>query len=219
MDYGAMLSDAFTYAKDAVIGKWKQWFLLIVATVLLFLPLLGYSLKVLRGEKPAPEVTGWGTLFVDGIKYLVLSLIYAIPALIVLFITLGGLVFAIISGNTAHVLALIGGVILGLIVFVIVAVITGLFSMIGLIRFARTGSMGEAFNFGAILATIGKIGWGSYVLAWVALLIVQVIIGVIIGVFYIIPALGILVELVFIAPIVLFQARYFCQVYDSAGPV
>ena len=214
-----MLIDAFTYAKDAVIGKWKQWFLLIVATVLLCLPLLGYSLKVLRGEKPAPEVTGWVALLVDGIKYLVLSLIYAIPALIVLFITLGGLVFAIMSGNTAHVLALIGGVILGLIVFVIIAIITGLFSMIGLIRFARTGSMGEAFNFGAILATIGKIGWGSYILAWIALFIVQLIIGVIIGIFYIVPVLGVLVELLFLAPIVLFQARYFCQVYDSAGPV
>ena len=74
-----MVSDSFAYAKDAVIGKWMQWLLLVIATIILCIPLLGYSLKVLRGESPAPEVTGWGTLIIDGIKYLIVSIIWAIP--------------------------------------------------------------------------------------------------------------------------------------------
>jgi hypothetical protein len=69
-----------------VIGKWKEWLLLIIATVLICIPLLGYTLRVLRGEKPAPGVTGWGTLIVDGIKYFIVSLIWAIPCLVVLII-------------------------------------------------------------------------------------------------------------------------------------
>ena len=34
-----------------------KWLLLLVATILLSLPLLGYALKILRGEKPSPEVS------------------------------------------------------------------------------------------------------------------------------------------------------------------
>ena len=51
----------------------EQWVLLLVATILLTLPLLGYELKILRGEKPAPEVSDWGTLFIDGIRYLIIA--------------------------------------------------------------------------------------------------------------------------------------------------
>ena len=89
MDFGNMIGDSFAYAKDAVVGKWMQWLLLVIATILLCLPLAGYTLKVFRGEKPAPEVTDWGTLFIDGIKYLIVSLIWAIPTLIVFFVTIG----------------------------------------------------------------------------------------------------------------------------------
>ena len=64
-----MLGEAFDYAQEGLVGKWMKWLLLLVATILLSLPLLGYSLKILRGEKPSPEVSDWGTLFIDGIKY------------------------------------------------------------------------------------------------------------------------------------------------------
>src|SRR5665647_2038862 len=97
MDLGNMLSDSFDYTKEAIAGKWMQWLLLVIATILLCLPLLGYSLRVLRGEKPAPEVTDWGTLFVDGIKYVIVSLIWAIPAIIIFVVTLGAGVLALIN--------------------------------------------------------------------------------------------------------------------------
>ncbi|MFA6225372.1 MAG: DUF4013 domain-containing protein [Methanoregula sp.] len=42
-----------------------------------------------RGEKPTPEVEDWGTLFIDGITYLIVALIYAIPLLIVWVIVIG----------------------------------------------------------------------------------------------------------------------------------
>jgi hypothetical protein len=217
MDYGNMLGDSFAYAKDAVVGKWKEWLLLILATILLTLPLMGYTLRVLRGEKPAPEVTGWGTLFVDGIKYFIVALVWALPCIIILVLTLGSFIAAIASGNTAAVLGFIGGAILGFIVFLVVAIITGLLATIGIVRFARTGSMGEAFNFGEILATIGKIGWGNYIIAFIVLAVVQFVIALILSIFGIIPMLDLLVELIFLAPISIFEARYVCQLYDAAG--
>jgi len=216
MDYGSVLGDSFGYAKDSVIGKWMQWVLLLIATILLCIPLLGYSLKVLRGENPAPEVTGWGTLIIDGIKYLIISLIWAIPALIVFFATIGLGVLAY-AADPAAAIGAIGGMIVGFVIFVIVAFITGLLATIGVIRFARTGSMGEAFNFGAILETIGRIGWGTYIIALIVLMIVQVIFFLIIGIISMIPFLGLIVEFILLAPLTIFESRYLCQLYDAAG--
>jgi len=209
-----MVGESFAYAKDAVIGKWIQWILLLIATILLCIPLLGYSLKVLRGEKPAPEVTGWGTLIIDGIKYFIVSLIWAIPCLIIFFLFLGTLVGAMATMDTGAVMAYAGGAIVSFIVLIIVAIITGLFATIGIIRFARSGSMGEAFNFGAILETIGKIGWVNYI---IALIIAGIIIGIIEAICMIIPYIGQILLFILLPVLMIFQSRYLCQLYDAAG--
>jgi hypothetical protein len=215
MDYGKMLGEAFDYAQEGLVGKWMKWLLLLVATILLSLPLLGYSLKILRGEKPSPEVSDWATLFIDGIKYVVIVLIYCIPLFIIGVISIVPLFLAILSGQPAAVLAAIGAALVGFLVFLIVAIIIALIACIGVIRFARTGSMGEAFNFSAILATIGRIGWLSYIFA---LIIMIIIIGIVQVIGSAIPYIGQLLLFLITPFIVMFEARYICQVYDSAGP-
>jgi hypothetical protein len=228
MDFATMLSDSFDYTKEAIVGKWMQWFLLVVATILLCLPLLGYTLKVYRGEKPAPEVSDWGTLFVDGIKYVIVSLVWAIPLLILFVVLIGAALWSFISinavstagsvvssGNPAIVIGTLG---LYLLVVIIVGIITVIFSTIGIIRFARTGSMGEAFNFRAISATIGKIGWGSYILSLIVLFVAMIVVEIVITILGLIPVLGIIIQLLFVAPVMIFEARYLSQVYDAAGP-
>lgn len=217
MDFGNMLGDSFAYAKDAVVGKWMQWLLLVIATIILCIPLLGYSLKVLRGEKPAPEVTDWGTLFIDGIKYLIVSLIWAIPTLIIFAVTIGAGIVEMAGRNPAEAMGVIGGMLFGFIVVAIVGILTMIFATIGIIRFARTGSMGEAFNFKEISATIGKIGWGSYIIALIVMIVVVVVIEIILSIIGMIPIIGMIINFVFIAPVMIFQSRYLCQVYDSAG--
>ena len=217
MDFGNMLGDSFAYAKDAVVGKWMQWLLLVIATIILCIPLLGYSLKVLRGEKPAPEVTGWGTLFIDGIKYLIVSLIWAIPMLIVFFVTIGAGALAIVGQDPNEVMGAVMGMLFGFIVVAIIGILTMIFATIGVIRFARTGRMGEAFNFSEISATIGKIGWVPYILALIVMIIVIVVIEIILSILGMIPIIGFIINIVFIAPVMIFESRYLCQVYDSAG--
>jgi hypothetical protein len=217
MDYGSMVEESFEYAKEAVVGKWNQWIMLIIATIILGIPLAGYSLKVLRGDKPAPEVSDWGTLFIDGIKYLIIMLIYLIPMMIVLFFVIGASVLATMSSNPSAAMAAVGGILIGLLLFFVVALITAIFAIIGAVRFARTGKMGEAFNFSEILGTIGKIGWGPYIFAIIVLYVVQIIIAIIISLIMMIPYLGLIIYICLIAPIMLFQTRYICQLYDSAG--
>ena len=212
-----MVGESFAYAKEAVVGKWNKWLMLVIATILFGLPLMGYALKVLRGEKPAPEITDWGTLFIDGIKYVIIMIIYMIPAMIVLFLTVGASLLGAMSGGDAGVLAALGGMALGMLLYLVVVLITMLIALIGIVRFARTGSIGEAFNFSAILATIGKIGWVPYIIALIVLIVCGAIFGIVMAILMMIPILGWLIYLCMISPWALFVARYVCQLYDSAG--
>ena len=226
MDYGAMLSDSFAYTKEGVLEKTNNWFMLMIATLILSIPLTGYIMKIFRGEKTAPEVTDWGTLFVDGIKLIIVGLIYYLPVIILEVIMFAILGAAFISGgpNIARAgLGLAG--ILGL-VLIILAIIIAIFLPIASIRFARTNNFSEAFNFGAILETIGKIGWISYILA---LIIGAIVIGIPVGIVYFIlmmialaiPFVGFLILiiglLVIIPLVAVFHARYLTQIFDSAG--
>jgi len=58
MDYGNMLGDSFSYAKDAVWGKWVQWILLAISTII-FPLIMGYVVRIYSGVKPAPEPGNW----------------------------------------------------------------------------------------------------------------------------------------------------------------
>jgi hypothetical protein len=212
-----MVGDSFAYAKEAVVGKWNKWVMLIIATILLGLPLMGYALKVLRGENPAPEVEDWGTLFIDGIKYLIVAIIWMLPVYIVLGILMVIGFGAAMTGDESAAMAGIGIMVVGMIVVAILAIIIALFMMIGVVRFARTGSIGEAFNFSAIRATIAKIGWVPYIIALIVLMVCGAIFGFVMGILMMIPILGWLLYLCMIPPWMLFVSRYICQLYDSTG--
>lgn len=213
-----MLNDSLSYAKDAVWEKWVRWILLIVSAIIF--PLLwGYALEVVRGKKPAPELENWGKLFVDGLKLLLIVIIYAIPALILLigFVGVGALMAlaGAFASSPGTVLAGIGSIIGGILVAFIVAIIIALVEIIGIIRFARTGSIGEAFNFNAILDHIGKIGWVSYIVNLIVLVIVVIVIAAVLN---FIPVIGQVLLFILSPVITIFEARYVTLVYDSAQP-
>ena len=214
-----MVGEFFEYAKDAVVGKWNKWVMLIIATILLGIPLMGYSMRILMGEKSAPEVEGGGTLFVDGIKYLIVSLIYAIPLIIVWFIVLGASVIGMMSDDPTAMMAAFGAMGIGLIILLILAIIVAVFEMTGIVRFARPGSMAEAFNFSAILGHIRRIGWLNYVLALGVISVIGFIFGMVTNAFSLIPIagdmLGLIVMVVFYVPFIIFTSRYSTQVYDA----
>ncbi|MCU0631489.1 MAG: DUF4013 domain-containing protein [Methanolinea sp.] len=182
---------------------------------------MGYLLRILRGEVPLPVVSGFGRLFTDGIKYIVIEIIYFLPVLIILALTAGAAILSALPIITAMsgepdlnaLLPIIGGVVAGVLIAVIVAFILGLFAIIGLVRFARTGKMGEAFNFSAIFATIGNIGWGTYIVALIIMAVLVAIVQLIVG---LIPFIGGFVQLLIAPFISVFVARYLCMVYDSA---
>lgn len=236
MDYGNMLDDALHYTKEGIFGRADRWMKLILAIICLGIPMNGYVMRIYRGADTAPEVDGWGTLFVDGLKLIIVGIIYAIPMMIVWLFLYGSMFSAIIQGNTAALMNWSPNLGLTVLLYVI-EIIIGVIMPIAAIRFARTGSFSEAFNFGAILETIKKIGWINYIIALILITLV-IAIPVFIIIFALILIGGIsmvmlggstIVLLGFIAAALLiilvlaplfgvFQARYMTRVYDCAAP-
>jgi hypothetical protein len=217
MDFGNMIGESFEYAKDAVAGNYKKWLMLVIATILLGIPLFGYLMKVLRGDNPAPEVENWRTLFVEGIKYLAVALIYAIPLIIVGILVARAGVAGMMSGVLEELMTAFVMIAVGLVIMLILAIFIAVFAIIGVARLARTGSISEAFNFNAILVSIKKLGWGQYLIAFGILIISGFIMEIIANVLMIIPVLGGIICLFLIPPFALFIARYICLLYDNAG--
>ncbi|MDD1676171.1 MAG: DUF4013 domain-containing protein [Methanomicrobiales archaeon] len=222
MEIGTMLEDSLSYAKDAVWEKWVRWILLIICSII-FPLIIGYSMEIYRGKKPAPELENWGKLFIDGLKLFVAAIIYMLPVIIVVLV-FGG--FALISAlatapspnyivmHPEQFIPQFGIFLAGLFVALILAIIIGLIATIGFVRMARTESFMEAFNFSAILAQIGKIGWVNYI---IALIVVGVVSFIFIAIINIIPIIGWLLSLILQAPLTVFNARYVTLIYDSAG--
>ena len=163
---------------DHIWGAWAQkrpsgaggrWIILVILSLIqiftLFLvPLYnGYIVRVLSGRRPAPDVEGWGRLFVDGWKWNIINLIYAIPPILVL-IYFGGLAALSAIGaqgatDSAAWIPVLAAVLLGLLLAGLVAVLISFVSLFAVVRFAQTGKFVEAFRLGTIFAQIGKIGW------------------------------------------------------------
>jgi hypothetical protein len=198
----------------------------LILMIILALPLLGYMVRVYRGENPAPDVNNWGSLFADGLKLFVILLIYAIPVLILAIALLGSVLLAMVPYlpqlmNTSQpmvlpetMMGLIGAALFGIVIIVLVAFILWLIEATAVVRFSRTNSIGEAFNFGEIFARISKIGVGSYI---VALIIQAIIVFVVMFILELIPYIGFILVLIVTPIITLFQVRYLCLLYDSAG--
>ncbi|MCP1661892.1 MAG: DUF4013 domain-containing protein [Methanocalculus sp. MSAO_Arc1] len=231
MSISTFASDSFAYAREAVWGKWKQWILLVVAYLITMFTLFivpvfnGYLVSVLSGKTPAPEVTDWKKLFIDGWKLNIVALIYMIPVIIVLLIfgaatlpfALAGAQMADMTGAVPDqaMVGMMAELMAGLLVAFLIAVILSFIAYTGVVRFAKSGSIGEAFNFGAIFEHIGKIGWGSYIVAIIALWVILAVFAFIIGMLSVIPVIGWIINL-FLTPVLsIFTWRYVVLLYES----
>jgi hypothetical protein len=218
MEIGEMLGNSFEYTRDGLMGKWMKWILLVICTIIF--PLIGgYQVRIYKGTTPAPELDDWVGLFIDGIKLLIIQIIYAIPVILVgIFLGVGSFFVITTVDHTPNVGG-IGALLLGVLIMIILAIIISLIAIIGVVRFARTNSMGEAFNFSAILQTIGNIGWVEYIVALIVLWIVMIVLSFILGILVGIPIIGWIIYFFALPALTIFSARYMTLLYESGTPV
>lgn len=177
----------------------------------------GYLVQVLRetvsGREEPPHFEDWGELIVNGIKMLVISIIYGIVPFAIAFgiLLFGGILGGAAGGDTG------GGIIagfglLGILVFFLASVVLLYVLPAALTNFAVEDEFGAAFDFD----TIGTVLTSSeYVIAWLLPIVVYLIVYVI-NLVLLITVIGILLIpwVSFYASVVIFQM--FGQAYGKA---
>lgn len=220
MDYIRLLSESFDYTKEALWGRWVRWLLLLVS-VIIFPLIYGYTVRVMSGTKPAPELEDWVGLFVDGIKLIIITVVYAIPIWVLALIPLAAYFIPVSATTTPATgsgslfspeVAIIVALVV-FIIFVVAAIAVGILATFAMVRFSRTGRMGEAFRVGTLLAHIGRIGWLD---VFIALLIVGIVLAIVEFVLLLVPFIGWLFLILLTPAFIIFTYRYIALIYESA---
>jgi hypothetical protein len=197
---------------------WGQIAVLAGIGFILSFFLSGYIVRIYRGEKPAPDFTGWTRLFVDGVKLEIVWVLWFLPLVIVLVAGIGIAFASYVSVRSSETtLMLFGSVLALLLVELVLFVIVMILGIIGVVRFARTGSIREGIRVSAILATIRSMGWPAYLVAFIGFVVAAAIYAVITSALNFIPVIGWALVL-FITPFfTVFAARYFTLLYEQAA--
>lgn len=195
---------------------WPQIILLVFLGFLLSFFISGYVVRVYRGITPPPVFDNWGSLYLDGIKLIIVNVLWFVPVMLV-FVAMLALLFLATAGAGSIALMLAAMLVIMLVAFVLL-VITILYSILGNVRYARTGSIREGIRYSAITSTIQTIGWGTYIIALLVLLVAGIIFTIVVSVLSIIPFVGWVIQPVLGPLFLVFSARYITRVYDHGIP-
>ena len=230
MKIGERLQDSFNFTHEALFGNWVRWIMLVISSIV-FPIFYGYSLQIMRGIQPAYEEESFFRLFIDGFKLFIIYLLYMVVPLLAFCVTVGYALFGIIlTGeplSLESLLPMASGLFVGLVITIILWIIFMLLSVVGSVRYARTNSMQEAFAFGKIIETIGKIGWGNYIVSLIVLFIIIGIIAAVVTIIEIalafIPIIGIIIGWIisfFLGPYLgILSSRFYSLLYDEAEQI
>ena len=224
MEIGEIISDAVKYPSS----NWKKvlilgvFFILSIVIVGIFF-VLGYFLRILKstiaGVDELPEFDDWGDMFVDGLKVLVVHIVYLLIPGIVIGVGVFASIASLAATNTsiytapASFFALIG--VTGIIGYIL-ALIFALFAYIAVANMAYYDEIEAAFRFSEILDKIKMIGWGKYIIWYIVMLIIGFVVGLIAGILNIIPLIGTIIALLVIYPyFVLFFSRSLGLIFTS----
>ncbi len=217
---GETLGSSFEYTKDGLVGQWVRWILLIIISAIPIINFIftGYTLRIMKGIAPAPELEDYVNLFITGLIAAIIGIIWFLPAIIIGILLVGGAVLGGAAlGSPTDPTAIMGALVgmgIGAAVTALVFIIFSLVAIIGIIRYARTEKFGEAFAFGAILETIKSIGWLNY---FIAILVFEIIAVIVYLVLAIIPVIGWILMIIAVPFIGIWYARYVSLIYDSAS--
>jgi hypothetical protein len=204
---GDNLTGSFGYAKDNLWGKFGNWLILAILTIIPIVNwiAIGTYIKVLRGEEPKLE--NIGKSFVDGLLALIICIIYMlIPAIIAIILGVGGVFAAGLTGSSA----VAGGVGIG--IFILCLILFLLFSLLmipAIVNFARKG-FGAAFSLGEIFGMISKAGWLKYILAIIVIWIIFAIISLLGA----IPFIGWLIMIILAPFLSIWSFKYFANLFE-----
>ncbi|MDO5843586.1 MAG: DUF4013 domain-containing protein [Methanocorpusculum sp.] len=200
---GVMTPDSAGSAGLAMAMLGVSLALIIVGTIISIILgffVNGINVRVYRGGELS--LSSPGKMFAEGFFATLIMLIYMIPYIIVsILVSLGPM------GNPVYL------IVVGLIIPVLLYIVTVLIAMFGVIRYAKTGKLGSAFEIKDICSVISYIGWLRY-LGY--MILVGLIVGIVVCIIYMIPIVGIILGVVVSPFAAIMTARFFGNLYESA---
>lgn len=218
--------------------------ILTLVTLIVAIIVLGYCVEVIKsgadGNDTLPDFD-YVKQFVNGIKALILDIIYfIIPAIITiivasatgLFTSFTKIVYISIdamsknANNLTTIMAAVpkttmntftNALTITLIVAIILFIIFSLMSFTGLVRFAKTGSGTEGLRFRQILRDISKVGLIKIIVTLIVIYIIAFVLLLIIGLIGLIPYIGVFIGIFIGVPfMLLFLYRAIGLLYADA---
>lgn len=186
----------------------------ILGFIILFISgffVAGYYIRVmeytLAGETGLPDFSRRGELLLNGLKLLVVQLVYLLIPLVILVLC-AWLIYS------APVQLILVAILLSTILVFLVMLLFGLFLAMATAHLAATGSIKEALRFGVIQEMISTIGWGDYLLWYLLMLVLVMVAVVLMALISIIPILGTFIGWILIQPyLVILVARSVALAY------
>jgi hypothetical protein len=179
----------------------EQWITkVLIGGLIQFVPLLGtiailgYSYRVAqnvaRGNpRPLPAWGEFGDFLGRGFFALVIQIVYLLPLIVLygvfVFLTVAGAAAAGDSEAGAGVVGLLGLCLIPLIL--IAALVCGFASLAAIMRYLATDSLGEAFKFGEVIATLR-----NHIGSFLMILVVGILAGLVAGLGVIACGIGVL---------------------------
>ena len=200
------LTDSINYTK-IIFADLGRLLILIILSIIPIVNLIvaGYVSRVIKeppDSKELPPLENYLGLWVQGLKIVVVAIVYMIIPLILIvpFAFLTGLAWMAFPGAPlVGWFVAIPMLIIGLLLAFFLAIILAM----AIVHMVKKDSFGKAFAIGEILGIIGRIGWGTYILWLIVLFVCAIVVGAIGS----IPAIGWILALI-IGPIFgVFSAR------------
>jgi len=216
---------AFLIATTALFREFLVSIFFIVLTVIYvkFVALIynGYSLSIMKDtisdlDADLPEFD-WVTNLVDGLKVLLLNIVYMIVPVIV------GVILALIMGVSFNQVASYNSAALTSAMFFvqtitsILAILFTLLAMIAMARLAETGKLSSIIEFEKIFETISNIGWGNYIVWFIIFYILIMLIAFVTSLINFIPFIGTVIFVLIVPGFLnIFKSRAVALIYNES---
>jgi hypothetical protein len=185
MNLGTALSKPFSNVKNYVTGL-----ILSIIPIVSTLTIPGYTIRIasrtMNNDNSLPGFENFGELVVDSIKYLIVWIVYLVPAVVVLLVTVGSAFMTAAASSAAsgsgasfaeavQVLARALGAVAGLIVLGVVLGILGCILIAsGILNYARTRQFGKAF---AVVENFKNFFTGGFIAAVIVSIVLLLVFG------------------------------------------
>jgi len=220
VEIGEIISDSIKYPSDG-------WGKVVILGIILIIPIvnfigLGYLFRIIKatfaGIDELPDFDDVGDLFIDGLKILIVGIVYAIPVIII------GAIISLIFGLGYYELNALTtfnmyGALVGSLVYEILALIIGLIAFMAIGNMALyEGEIGAAFKFSEVMDRIAMIGWGKYIIWYIVMILLGLVVyAIAAGISIITFGIGLILVILIIYPyFAMFGARSLALLFASS---